>query len=149
MRSILSFFRDDRGSQSIAFILWVPIFVALLVIVIDAATLYITQTEMENVARDTARRMIQGLPPTLAKTYAYNAMSLRDFPYSVAATFDAVTGAVVTIVVQTETASIIGYLFPLSIIGTSLGASVSMRPDPTVDYSGSVGNNGNNGNNGN
>jgi Flp pilus assembly protein TadG len=134
MRSILNFLRDDRGSQSIEFILWVPIFVGLLIIVMDATTLYITQTEMENVARDTARRMIKGLPSDLAETHAYNAMSLRDAGYSVVAKFDPDSGADVTISVQTGTISILGYLHPLAITGTSLGARVLMRPDPTVNY---------------
>ncbi len=132
------FLRDDRGSQSIQFVLWIPIFFGLLIIVMDATTLYITQTEMENVARDTARRMIKGLPPALAEVHALNALSLRDFPYSVVATFDPAIGADVTIAVQTGTISILGYLNPLTIAGTTLGARVIMRPDPTVDYSGSV-----------
>jgi len=138
MRRILKFLRDDGGSQSIEFILWVPIFVGLLMIVMDASTLYITQTEMENVARDTARRIIKGLPPTLAEIHARNSMSLRDLPYTVDATFDPDTGADVTIAVQTGDISILGYLNPLWIAGTMLGARVIMRPDPTVDYSGSV-----------
>jgi len=138
MHSINQFLLDDRGSQSIEFILWIPIFVGLLIIVMDATTLYITQTEMENVARDTARRMIKGLPPTLAEIHALNAMGLRDFPYSVVATFDPAIGADVTIAVQTGTITILGYLNPLAIAGTTLGARVIMRPDPTVDYSGSV-----------
>ena len=33
------FLRDERGSQSIEFILWIPIFVGLLIIVMDATTL--------------------------------------------------------------------------------------------------------------
>jgi Flp pilus assembly protein TadG len=138
MRSILNFLRDDRGSQSIEYVLWVPIFVALLIIVMDASTLYITQTEMENVARDTARRIVKGLPPDLAKAHALNTMSLRDFPYSVAATFDLTIGADVTIAVQSGAISILGYLNPLTINGTTIRARVIMRPDPTVDYSGSV-----------
>ncbi|MCZ6889217.1 MAG: pilus assembly protein [Gammaproteobacteria bacterium] len=138
MRTISTFLRDDRGSQSIAFLLWVPVFVALLIIVMDTTTLYITQTEMENVARDTARRMIRGLPPAAAEALALSAMSLRDYPYTVRATFDMATGAEVTIAMQTANIVIAGYLSPLVISGATLGAHVVMRPDPTVDYSGSV-----------
>jgi len=146
MRSILSFLRDDTGSQSIAFLLWVPIFVALLIIVMDTTTLYITQTEMENVARDTARRMIKGLPKASAEDHARNSMSLRDYPYTVTAEFDLATGADVTIAVQTGDISIMGYLHSPSINGTELGARVIMRPDPTVTYV--VGGGGGGGNNG-
>jgi Flp pilus assembly protein TadG len=136
MRSTLCFLRDERGSQSIEFVLWVPIFVGLLVIVIDASSLYITQTEMENVARDTARRIVKGLPPNLAENHARNSMSLRDLPYLVEATFDQDTGAEVVITIETGTVSILGYLTPLSINGATLGARVFMRYDPTVNYGG-------------
>ena len=154
MRGILSFLRDDRGSQSVQFLLWVPVFVALLIIVMDATTLYITQTEMENVARDTARRIVKGLPPDLARDNALNSMSLRDLPYSVVATFDPAIGADVTIALLSEDRSYLAYANTLMILGTTIGARVIMRPDPTVTYGGSgsggTGNGGGNngGNNG-
>jgi Flp pilus assembly protein TadG len=116
--------------------LWVPVFVALLVIVIDASTLYLTQTEMENVARDTARRMVKGLPAAQAEIHARNSMRLRELPYLVEATFDTDTGAEVVITVETGTVSILGYLTPLSINGATLGARVFMRSDPTINYGG-------------
>jgi len=136
MRSVMHFLRDERGSQSIEFVLWVPIFVAILVIVVDASTLYITQTEMENVARDTARRMVKGLPAAQAEIHALNSMSLRELPYLVEATFSEDTGAEVVISVETGTVSILGYLTPLTINGATLGARVFMRSDPTVNYGG-------------
>jgi len=145
MQSVKYFLRDECGSQTIEFLLWVPIFVALLIIVMDATTLYITQTEMENVARDTARSIVKGgITPDQAADQARAAMSLRDFPYSVAATFDANTGADVTIAVQTEDIAILGPLQPLIIGGAKIAARVIMRPDPTVTY-GVVGGGGNNG----
>jgi len=136
MHSTLGFLRDERGSQSIEFVLWIPIFVGLLIIVMDASTLYITQTEMENVARDTARRMVKGLPAAQAEIHALNSMSLRELPYLVEATFSEDTGAEVVISVETGTVSILGYLTPLTINGATLGARVFMRSDPTVNYGG-------------
>jgi Flp pilus assembly protein TadG len=143
MRSFLNFLRDDKGSQSFEFLLWVPIFVALLIIVMDATTHYISQTEMENVARDTARRIVKGLSPDLARTNALNSMSLRDLPYSVVATFDPAIGADVTIAVQSKDKSMLAYSNVLMMLGTNIGARVIMRPDPTVIYaSGGGGNSG-------
>ena len=136
MRNILSFVRDDRGSQTIEFMLWIPIFVGLLIIVMDATTIYITHTEMENVARDTARRMIKGLAPADAIDHAVNEMRLRNYPYTVTATFDPDTGADVSIAIQTGAIGIIGYLNPVAINSAVIRARVFMRPDPTVDYSG-------------
>ena len=39
MRSVLTFLRDDRGSQTIEFVLWLPIIGALLVIISYASIL--------------------------------------------------------------------------------------------------------------
>lgn len=52
---------DERGSVTIEFVLWVPVITALVALVIDATTIYITYAEMWTVARDTARRMSSAL----------------------------------------------------------------------------------------
>lgn len=136
MERLVRFARDERGSQSIGFVLWVPIFVAVLVIVVDATTLYITQTEMENVARNTVRRVVTGTLETHeeAEAYAASAMGLRPYPYTVVARYNAVTGAEVIIAVQSQDASILGYISPLTITGTTIGARVVMRPEPLRNY---------------
>lgn len=130
------FLRDETGSVTIEFILWVPVIVALLVLVIDVTTIYITHTEMWNVARDTARRMAKGdLTAAEAEAYAADAMSLRDFPYTVDAIHDTTTDVVqVVIRLRLEDTTIIGgwmWSGPLKLIGGDMGASVVMRAVPT------------------
>jgi Flp pilus assembly protein TadG len=144
MRGILTFLRDDRGSQTIEFILWIPIFVALLTIVIDATTLYLTHTEMSNVARDTARRMTAGyiLNKADAEAHAASAMNLRDYPYVVSAAYDLNTGVEVVIAVKVKDMSIIGYLSPLTILGGTITSRVVMRPDPDIPFDTSDGGKG-------
>ncbi len=144
MRGILTFLRDDRGSQTIEIILWIPIFVALLTIVIDATTLYLTHTEMSNVARDTARRITTGhiMNKTDAEAHAASAMSLRDYPYVVSATNDLNTGVEVVISVNVKDMSIIGYLTPLTILGGTITSRVVMRPDPDIPFDTSSGGEG-------
>lgn len=129
------FLRDERGSATIEFMLWIPIIVALLVTVIDATTLYITHTEMWNVARNTARQMSSGVIGTEAEAEACaaNLMSLRDFPYTVDATFDEDAGAQVVIVLPVNDMSIIGYS-PLTILGGDMTARVIMRPEPQSTF---------------
>ena len=136
MHGILTFLRDDRGSQTIEFILWIPIFVALLTIVIDATTLYLTHTEMSNVARDTARRMTAGyiLSEAEAEAHAASAMSLRNYPYVVSTNYDLNTGVEVVIAVNVKDMSIIGYLSPLTILGGTITSRVVMRPDPDIPF---------------
>lgn len=134
MRWIDRFRRDERGSQSIEFVLWVPVFVALLTIVIDATTLYDTHSEMWNVARDTARRMVTGLITSeqAAKDYAANEISVLNYPFQVDAKYDQSTGAEVTILLKVGDTSIIGFFTPLAIFGVDMRARVIMRPDPAM-----------------
>ena len=137
------FLHDETGSVTIEFVLWIPIIVALLTVVIDATTLYVTHTEMENVARDTARRMVLGrfATTTQAEAYAANAMRLRNYPYYVGATYDVDTGAEVAIAIQTEDMWIMGYS-PLRLLGSTVGARVVMRANPRVAMAGSGGSGG-------
>lgn len=51
------FLRDEHGSATIEFCLWIPLFMFFLAATIDASVLYLTHTEMWNIARDTARRI--------------------------------------------------------------------------------------------
>ncbi len=135
MRGILKFLRDDRGLQTIAFLLWVPIFVALLVIVIDASTLYLTQTEMWNVARDTARRMTTGALKTESQVRVYANSQLHQFRnntglYTVDASFDPVV--VVAISIGAGDISFTGFRYlGYTIFGGPISAQVVMRPEPS------------------
>ncbi len=63
MRSVFTFLRDEKGAVTIEFVLWVPIFVGLFVLVTDASIIYLTHSEMWSVARDTTRRMTTGPSP--------------------------------------------------------------------------------------
>ena len=112
MRGILTFLRDDRGSQTIEFVLWLPIIGALLVIISYASILYTTHTEMWNVARDTARRMTTGVLATedLAVAYANEQLNLYrayDSGYNVVTQRDPDTAMTVVITLSLSDASII------------------------------------------
>ena len=93
MHSVLTFLRDERGSQTIEFVLWIPIIGALMVLITDAFLLYMTHTEMWNVARDTARRMTTKNLVTKAEAEAYASSQLTffEYPYTVNATYDEAT----------------------------------------------------------
>ena len=136
VRAFVQLIRDDRAAVTIEFVLWVPIIMGLLIIAIDATTLYVTHTEMVNVARDTARRMVTGkfLTEAEAKAYALSAMNMRNAPYAVDAVYDKNSVVEVTIAIGFSDISIAGYGSPLVIFGTSLAAHVVMRPDPRVPF---------------
>lgn len=137
MRFLDRFRRDETGALTIEFVLWVPIILGVLLLVVDATTIYITHSEMTNVARDTVRRMVTGVILTTddAEAYAVDAMSLRDnYSYHVEAAYDMSTGAEVIMRFAVADMSILGYGSPLQIIGGVMATRVVMRPDPNVQF---------------
>ena len=60
-KSIRCFARDENAAISVAFVLWVPVFVSILALTVDATVLFISQANMWSVARDTTRFMAAGL----------------------------------------------------------------------------------------
>lgn len=137
MRFLNSFLRDETGAVLIEFVLWVPVLMAVLLVVVDVATIYVTHTEMWNVARDTARRMVTGalLTEDEAETYASEAMNLRQhFNYQVVATYAEPNTVEVIIRYNVADMSILGYTSPMTIFGGPLFARVVMRPDPNTPF---------------
>ena len=137
---ISTFVRDERGSQTIEFMLWIPGIVLLMVMVIDAATLYFAHAEMENVARDTARRMViraeTGADPTdlenAASDYAAWRLSAHDYPHNVIATWDT-TDMKMTVSISTNVGDVapFGYVIE-AILAQSVVAQVAMRANPDI-----------------
>lgn len=51
---------EDGGTNTIEFVLWLPIFILILSIVVDVCFMFLAQAVMYDVASDTARRMAVG-----------------------------------------------------------------------------------------
>ena len=138
MSGIAKFLRDDRGTATIEFLLWLPIIGALLVIISYASILYTTHTEMWNVARDTARRITTRVldPGSEAENYAMSQLKLYDTfgtGYDVSATEDK-TESTVTVVITLGVADNgldAGLLGAFTLVGGTLNARVVMRAEPT------------------
>ncbi len=129
MWSVFTFLRDEKGAVTIEFVLWVPIFVGLLVLVTDASIIYLTHSEMWNVARDTTRRMTteQITTKAEARDYAAAHLFLGARTYVIDPDFGGDMN--VTIAIGLDDAAIFGFFFK-SILGQSLVASVTMRREP-------------------
>ncbi len=129
MRSVFTFLRAEKGAVTIEFVLWVPVFVSLLVFVTDASIIYLTHSEMWNVARDTTRRMTTEEFTTVAEARDYAAahLFLGERTYVVDPDFGGEMN--VTIAISLDDATIFGFFFE-SILGKSLVANVTMRREP-------------------
>jgi Flp pilus assembly protein TadG len=132
MRSIMTFLGDDSGSETAQFVVWFPLFAFLLVTVTDASFLYLYHTEMENVARDTARRMASGDIRTEedAVTHAFTQLAASNQPYEVVADYDENTQMTVIISIPTDEVAVFG-LFVTPVLGGTMNARAVMRSEPT------------------
>jgi Flp pilus assembly protein TadG len=132
MRSILNFLRDDRGSETVQFIVWLPLIAVLLVIVTDASFLYLYHTEMVNVARDTARRMTTSnlASKVEAEDYALAELSQFGKPYSVLADYNEATAMTVVISVPIRDIAVFGLLLE-PVLSETMSARIKMRSEPT------------------
>ena len=132
--NISNFLRDERGSQTIEFVLWVPVLMALLVTVIDATTIYLAHAEMENIARDTARRMMTGTIGNKedAEAYAQGRLNYYDYVHDVDAVWDNEASMVVNISTNVGDVVPFGYLIQ-AVLSDNIYAQVTMRGDPDVN----------------
>lgn len=123
------FISDDKGAVTIEFTTLVPAFVMLFVFFVDASIVYLTHSEMWNVARDIARRMSTEQITTMdeVRDYAVENLLLGQRGYYVSADF---TGdKSVTIVVGVDEAAIFGFWFR-PILGRELLANAVMSTEP-------------------
>jgi len=131
MRTISELLADEQGAMTVDFVVWLPLFVSLLVIVTDASILYLTQTEMWNVARDTVRRMTTGQVATMndAECWAQTELTQTShLVYNVETTSTKDFNSV-RITVPLNDASTFGY-FLTPVLGETINARVTMRTEP-------------------
>ena len=127
--SLSAFLRDEQGSATIEFVLWVPVFVILLVATIDATVLYLHHTEMWNVSRDVARRVAVGdMTENDVVQVVQNEMYLYSNAYTVATSQP--TDLDVTIAIQTSIADASVFGFFQAVLADNVVAAVTMRREP-------------------
>jgi len=131
MPSLRRFLRDQTGAVTIEFTTLVPAFVLLMVFFADASVIYLTHSEMFEVARDISRRMSTGEITTEqeVETYAAEHLFLGQRTYNVSVEMG--NDMQLAIWVPIGEAAIFGVWFH-PIIGKSLVATVVMNREPPV-----------------
>ncbi len=126
---VSQFLRDEHGSATIEFVLWVPIFVVILVAATDATILYLHHTEMWNVSRDVARRVAVGdMTEADAAAAVQNEMFLYSRAYTVSTSNPADLDVKIMIRTSVRDASVFGFFEP--VLDRYLTAMVTMRREP-------------------
>lgn len=129
MCRITRFFHDDSGAVTIEFTTLVVAFVMMLVFFTDASIIYLTRTEMWNVARDITRRMTTEQLATTDEVRDYAAQHLLIGGRNYVVDPDFGGDMQVRIAVPTIEAAIFGAWFR-PVIGDYLVAEVNMRREP-------------------
>lgn len=71
-----NFTEDESAAVTVEFVLWVPVFVLILAITVDATVLFMTQANLWSISRDTTRLMAaRYLTDAEAKDYARDRMA--------------------------------------------------------------------------
>ncbi len=137
MRKLHEFIHDERGSPTIEFVLWVPVFVFFLCFTIDASILYLTHSEMFTVARTTARQISVGaLSIDDAPAYAESRLLLSGRTYTTGVLSGSLLIVEITVNVGDATvfgmmSSITGYGVSNNVMGRTMRARVQMRREPS------------------
>lgn len=118
-RKLRSYLSDDRGAVTVEFMVMLPLFTTFLLLATDASMLFLRQTSLMNVARDTARAVSRySMTPTEGKTYAEHAASTGQG----AATADVtIQNGAVTVLITTNAQS----AAPFGIVSFAVGDKLS------------------------
>lgn len=124
------FVREESGSVTVEFVLWIPIFIIIMFLVIDVCILFITQANMWAVARDTTRRVAtHEFDKATAEAYAVSNASWGALAYTVVV--DDVGPEVSTdIQISVSDASLFDLLGAATAIGGNIQARVTQRLEP-------------------
>ena len=118
-RNLRSFLIDDRGTVTVEFMLMVPLFTTFLLLATDASMLFLRQTSLMNVARDTARAVSRhAMTSAEAKVYAQNAASTGQGPATATVTIK--DGAVTVLITTTAQSAA-----PFGIVSFAVGDKIS------------------------
>lgn len=121
---------DTKAAVTVEFVLWLPLFIIILFLIVEVSLLFLTQSSMWNVARDTARRIAtHEFDQASAETHATGAMTFGGHPYTIAA--DA-TGPEVSVTITTSVGDVLLFSYsPMAAFaGSELVAQVILREEP-------------------
>jgi len=60
LKQLIRNFGDESGATTVEFVLWVPVFMLILMLTVDVSLLFLRQSNLWQVARDTARQVSIG-----------------------------------------------------------------------------------------
>lgn len=128
-RALHRFARGAEGSISVEFVMWVPIFVAMLLLGADASLAYMRQSNLWYVSRETARIVSRhGFDKTAAEAYARSHSTFTGYTPDVEVTIE---NQAVTVKIEALSDQITPFGMLDFAIGESIEVSVTYMIEPT------------------
>lgn len=130
-RAVSKLWRDEAGSSTVEFVLWVPLFAFLLMLTVNASFVYMDLTRMENAARDGARRIAMGNDAESVVSAVMSQLPSGDYNIDTNCT----TTEVACISVSRPSESILPFANFLGIgnlLGQTFGSEIRMHKEPGV-----------------
>jgi Flp pilus assembly protein TadG len=122
-----SFRRDETGSTTVEFVLWVPLLVALLLFATDVTLAFMRQSQVWQVSRETARIVSRhGMDKAAAEAFAREIGTMGTSVPDVDVAFE---GLDVVVTMSLPSAS----LTPFNTLGLLLGDRVTTRVTHTME----------------
>lgn len=123
------FLRQEAGSITVEFSLWVPLLLAVMFLGINASLLYSAQSNFWNISRDTARVVSRhAMTEAEAEVYALDLARLRDYEPEVQVSVDDQRG-LVTVTITAEMRSLV----PFDIASFALGDTMSVQVTQSLE----------------
>ncbi|MDO8881502.1 TadE/TadG family type IV pilus assembly protein [Pseudotabrizicola sp.] len=120
--------RDERGSATVEFVMMVPVFMALMLLIADASMLYSKQAMLMDISRDTARIVSRyALTAEEAQTHAAKAAGTSASP---ATAHVSITDGFVTVTVATDAATAAPFGFIKFAISDKISATATVVMEP-------------------
>ena len=123
------FGKEDSGAVTVEFVLWVPVFILILALPVDATVLFKTQANMWTVARDVGRQMSTGLYNN-AQALAYANQQFASWGIQGTANV-AQTNGNVTVTVTVPVAEVAPFNIVNAFTSGTISATVVQRKEPT------------------
>jgi len=127
------FLADERGTATIEFVLWVPIFALILIVLVDATFVYLSFTQMLNASRDAARRASLGEISAVCAsgTCPIDSFQTKNYPEYENMTLSR-SGNQITVTTEEAFDDILAFTIFSGLLDDNLTTSVTMRVEPGV-----------------
>lgn len=120
----------ESGSVTVEFVIWTPVFLAMILATADISLAFMRQSNFLSVSRDTARIFARhGFNVEAAEDYARNRARIGDYEPEVTVALDPLTD-LVTVTIEGRSDQVAPFGLLRRVLGETIGAKVTQTVEP-------------------